>query len=298
VSTKQVARALLGRPVGSLALSSEAVRKGRANSGCFVHTAEADDGRRIMFFEKRTSLDREIHFFENVAQQFLTDNPPILPRIHRIFKRKAYTAIFMDLIDFVGLDFSRDKSAACALATAIARISDVSPEDVPRGANFISSNLIQRFAAAAAQLNYRSSAEARYRSLFDQCSESAATLTDQLKSRLLMVPCHNDIYMPNMAMTRDGGSPHFCFVDWGKFSLNFAGSDFHHFEFEASGYGKGRAFVDSAYEYYSSVMNELGHTLDVADVRLAASYYSLQRSMSRVLNRPSIQGVEKSTSTI
>jgi predicted TPR repeat methyltransferase len=257
------------------------------NRGCFLHTAKAEDGSRVVFFEKRTSLEREINFCTHLAGPYLADAVPIIPRIYGIDRRKTDASIFMDFVENVGLDFRRSDAEARALAKAIARISEAPVEQVPQGANRISPTLVEQFRATVERENLLDGASSERRRLFHECVDSASEITSRVAARVPLIPSHNDIYIPNMALLADGESPAFCFVDWGKYSLNFAGADWQHFQFEAFFRRQNRDFLQCAYEAYVSLMRDRGFDIDVEDVRFSATHYTLQRTMSRLLNRPS-----------
>jgi hypothetical protein len=283
---------LLGSESSALKLDSKAIEKGRVNCGCYLHTASTEGLKSVVFFEKRTSLEREIEFCTKFAKAYLSDARPVLPRIHKVCRRKTYAAVFMDYVETVGRDFSRGEDEARALANAIARISDVPTEQIPRAANAISPNLIERFAETIEESELLPRTDSKLMRKLDKCLEFASGLKAELTSRLPMIASHNDLYIPNMGLVGSGTSSSFCFVDWGKYSLNFAGSEFHHFQFEALINGKPEDFFRAARDHYVAVMNDRGVQIGVQDVRLAATHYSLQRSMSRVLNRPSAKWVE------
>lgn len=292
MSAIQVARKLLGSDRSAIKLDSEAIEKGRVNQGCFLHTAHTQDQRRVVFFEKRTSLQREIDFCTKFAETYLADPRPVLPRIHKVYRRKEYAAVFMDYVESVGREFPRRQDGARALATAIARISDVPTDQIPRAANAISPTLIERLAEIVQESDLLSNANSKIVSKFEKCLEYSSGLKSELASRLPLIASHNDIYLPNMGLIGNGANASFCFIDWGKYSLNFAGSDFHHFQSETLIHGKPDDFLRLAYDRYVALMRERGHKFGIQDVRLAATYYSLQRTMSRVLNRPSTKWVE------
>jgi ubiquinone/menaquinone biosynthesis C-methylase UbiE len=283
---------LLDEPSGSISLSSTAVEIGRVNLGCFIHTAEAPDGRRAVFFEKRTLLDREINFCTALAEPYLADPIPVLPRIYKVSRHKDYSSIFMDFVPSVGSDFERGEDEAVAFSRAVARISAVDPAPVPRAPNVISQNLVRQFAEITAEQDLLAKAGADTHVLFDDCLAHVRDIGAKVQERLPVVPSHNDLGVANIARLDVEGRPAFCFVDWGKYSLNFAGADFHHFYFEAFFHGTNREFLDTALATYVRVMGERGYSFSVADVKLAATYYTLQRIMSRVLNRPSNKWVE------
>jgi ubiquinone/menaquinone biosynthesis C-methylase UbiE len=283
---------LLGEGGDEIRLKSTEVEIGRVNLGCFIHTAEAPDGRKVVFFEKRTKLEREINFCTVLAKAYLADPVPVLPLIYQVSRRSSYASIFMDFVPSVGSDFQRGEAEAKALAKAVARISSADPKPVPRGANMISSNLVRQFREAVLEQGLLRDASSATRGLFEDCLSNAKAIDLEVRSRLPMVPCHNDLGVPNIAHLEKEGAPAFCFVDWGKYSLNFAGADFHHFYFERLFHCGNREFLDIVFESYVAAMEAQDIRLEVADVGLAASYYALQRSMSRVLNRPSSKWVE------
>jgi ubiquinone/menaquinone biosynthesis C-methylase UbiE len=156
----------------------------------------------------------------------------------------------------------------------------------------ISSNLVRQFGEAVLEQGLLRDVSSATRGLFKECLASAKAIGSEVRSRLPIVPCHNDLGVPNMAYLETEGVTAFCFVDWGKYSLNFAGADFHHFYMERSFYRGNREFLDLVFESYVAAMAAQEIRLDMADVQLAATYYALQRSMSRVLNRPSAMRVE------
>jgi ubiquinone/menaquinone biosynthesis C-methylase UbiE len=292
VSAIQVAQTLLHSSPDAISLRTKKVAKGSANRGCFLHTAETGDGRRVIFFEKRTALEREIEFSANLAKPYLSDPFPVLPRIHEVVQHGDEASIFMDFVPSVGSDFNRGEIEARALARALARISDVSTEGVRSGANMISPTLVEAFEEIVAELDLLNGAEQRLLRLFEDCVDNAFLLRSELRDRVPLVPAHNDVAIANMAWLEADSGTGFCFVDWGKYSLNFVGSDFHYFELETLLNGPGTGFLDVSYDAYVLHMSELGHKFDAADIRLAALHYTLQRSMGRLLNRPSKKWVE------
>ena len=292
MTARSVARKLLGEAPEAIRLDSARVELGRVNLGCFVHSAQAPDGRKVVFFEKRTSLEREIDFCTSLAEPYLADAVPVLPCIYRVSKREGYASIFMDFVPSVGSDFKRGEAEAQAFARAVARISSVDRERVPEAANMISSTLVQQFGEMAIDGGLLARASPATRLLFDECMVNSKAITINVRDRLPLVPCHNDLGIANIALREDRGSPAFCFIDWGKYSLNFAGSDFHHFHFEWFLHGRNREFLDTVLATYVAAMAEQNFRLEVADVQLAATHYALQRAMSRLLNRPSLRWLE------
>lgn len=291
MSARQVAGILLGSDASAIELDSKAVEKGRVNQGCYLHTARVED-RTVVFFEKRTSLQREIDFCTKFASVYLEDANPVLPRIHKVYRRKSYASVFMDYVETVGREFPRSQIEAQAFARAVARISMVQNDEIPRAANAISPTLIERFAETVEESELLPKGNVKVLRKLEKCLKYATGLKSELSSRLPMIANHNDLYIPNMGMLGDVTDPSFCFIDWGKYSLNFAGSDFHHFQSETLIHGKPQDFLGSIYDLYVAMMKDRGYRFEVQDVRLAATHYSLQRTMSRVLNRPSTKWLE------
>jgi ubiquinone/menaquinone biosynthesis C-methylase UbiE len=292
MTAASVARKILGGPSDLIRVQSERVELGRVNLGCFIHTARGADGRKAVFFEKRTSLEREINFYTSLAQPYLADPIPVLPCVYRVSRGESYASIFMNFVPSVGSNFKRGEAEATALARSVARISSVDSSAVPQAANMISSTLVQQFGETVIEGGLLARARPATQALFDDCMVNSKAIGLDVRDRLPVVPCHNDLGIANIALLDNRGTPAFCFVDWGKYSLNFAGSDFHHFHFEWFLHGKNREFLETVFRTYVTAMAEQDLHFSVADAQLAATYYALQRAMSRVLNRPSIRWLE------
>jgi hypothetical protein len=236
---------------------------GIANLGCFLHKASGGNVE-VRFVEKRTTRKREQLFSNKYALIYAIDPVPISPRIYAMHKEGAVATIFMEYVE--GEPINPSIANAAKLGFRLADL--VRPEVLPIKPSLLT--LQKRKLGSLSEQMIAENEELRpYFSLLDRLGTTSETS--------LVVPSHNDLSLTHVLLS--GGNLRF--VDWGQFSGNLVGADFHHFIAACAARKLSQDFVDTVVISYTSALASRGIEIKSEEVMAGAQYYALLRSLFR-----------------
>jgi hypothetical protein len=257
----EVAKTLTGSTQPSI--ETHEMSGGIANLGCFLHTASGENGE-VRFVEKRTTRKREQLFSNKYALIYATDPVPISPRIYAMHKEGAVATIFMEYVE--GEPIKPSMANAAKLGFRLADL--VRPEVLP-----IKPSLLTLQKRKLGSLSEQMIAE-------NDDLRPFFLLLDRLgvkRESSPVVPSHNDLSLTHVLLS--GGNLRL--VDWGQFSGNLVGADFHHFIAACAARKLSQDFVDTVVISYTSALASRGIEIKSEEVMAGAQYYALLRSLFR-----------------
>jgi hypothetical protein len=257
----EVAKTLTGSTQPSI--ETHEMSGGTANLGCFLHTASGDNGE-VRFVEKRTTRKREQLFSNKYARIYATDPIPISPRIYAIHKDGAVATIFMEYVEGEPIKPSIANAAKVGF-----RLADmVRPEVLPIKPSLLTVQK-RKLGSLSKQMIADNEELGPVFLLLDQLGTTRETS--------LVVPSHNDLSLTHIRLSGDT----LRFVDWGQFSGNLVGADFHHFVAACAAEKLSRHFVDTVVYAYTIALASRGIEIKSNEVMAGAQYYALLRSLFR-----------------
>ena len=274
---QEIGRKLCGIREGRFQVSTHELSGGRANRGIFLHNLTGPC--EINIVEKLSLSAGEKIFYEKYYRELASNAPGLAPKLfHCRPTDKGCVRILMEYLPTDG-GIRPTAGSLRSLAKGIAAISRL---HLRRW--FFDSNSLRIGADAVEEFSERcrnsNAIQAAWElKTLDSLSTNLGRL-NEITRRFQVVWCHNDL-KPEHILPRSESSSgsRICLVDWGMFSPNFPGADFHFLASSSLKEGRHEKSVRALIREYCKAMSNTNLSVRSEDAYFAAFYFSLKQNI-------------------
>lgn len=273
---QEIGRKLCDSKTGQFHISTSNLAGGRANRGIFLHNLTGPCETSIV--EKLSLSTGEKLFYKKYYRELVSKAPGLAPTL--FFCRrvdKECVQIFMEHLP-------TDRGVRPTVRNL---------RSLARGIAAISSLHLRRWFFNRNSIRINDNAVAKYtercrRSNALQASWELETLDflnaeicrlNDITRHFRVVWCHNDLKPEHILPRSANLSSRVCFLDWGLFSPNFAGADFHFLVSAALKKGRYEQSIRALIREYCDAMSRDNIHIKSKDAYFAACYYSLRQNI-------------------
>lgn len=249
--------------------SSRQIRRGNANCGIYVHKVrrrvEGGWSKPLRVLEKRTTKDSEVEFARYMLKACSQEGGCAgVPEVYGVIDCVEGASIFMEYLVEI------DESDSCR-SDRIERVVIALKAFDEQFDSFFREKSVKKITRSWRSVLERAllqvESHGHVRDLLARFDLEARSLK---KGRAPV--CHNDLYWPNIIVSRDGCK----FIDFGTVGRNVVGADLHHFLRKVKGPRSAALFEELA-EVYSAAFQ-----VELREVVIAARCMAVVKAAKRV----------------